>query len=125
MEAERLQPGIAASEAAAILHVVFAQAGPLNAPVCLPLGIGVTQVTRLTALQDLARLRVVDFLVAGDQVEVRLRPAWRTFFEMDLSLGMPTMPRLRQYGAELRDTEARALIDDTLRRFAALQAPAS
>lgn len=125
MDAEHLQTGIAASEAAAILHVVFAQAGPLNAPVCLPLGVGVAQITRLLALQELARLRVVDFLVAGDQVEVRLRPAWRDFFEMDISRGMPTMPRLRQYGAELRDTEARAVIDDALGRFAALQAPGS
>lgn len=123
MANDRLQLGTAAAEAAAIVYAAYARSDVLGSPVTFPLGIGVDRITRMLALQDLQRVGMLDFYVTGEHAIARLRAGWRDALDQELALGRATMPQLRRYAAELRDAEARRVIDDLLQRYVA--APAS
>lgn len=116
MEKNRLRPGTAASEAAAILCRTLTGDPRPDGSILVELEIGVTRVTRTLALLDLRRLEVLDLVREGDGIAVQLRREWRQFLTSDAERARGTVERLCHYGEEYRDVEARHIIDDFLAR---------
>lgn len=118
MDAVRLHAGTAASEAATILHAAFVGVRAPEGSVRIPLGFGVTRVTRIMALIDLRRLQLLDYRrAAEDEIDVRLRTEWRQFLGSDGERARKTTERLLEVGTQLLDVDARRLIDEALNRF--------